>query len=584
MNKTVRGNSYYLKINVFQNNGTQTTPLNLNDCDQVEVNIYQELTGQKFCHSTDKVSNEINQMIIDVSGLPCSNKYVIEVVGLKNSRAFRGAEIGHIGVTEYNEDSDPIFDDEVNITIDFVNNYLVVEKQQKHEGNLIEITYNDLVNLRNNSGLIKGINYRIIDYECTTTQENTDAASNIFDIIVTATDIDTLSETAKAIKHKGDTYFANNNLNAWELKYCIDNDTTRFAWADSENGKGVIYYMKDEFNNECPYDFKNIMFIRSVSNESGYYELDEDEGNDEWVYTFAANKHNQTTDEWSELLDGSLESPYMHMSDEDSSTYHDNVIKPWIDNYGIDEMASKSGLQHLNNIVFVGYYEYSDELDENDYLYGYCSFGNTFGYSCHDMSFNSNCKFNHFGNYCFDNKFLNNCAYNIFGNNCSDNNITNSFNNNCIGNEFLKNTIQYNCTNNIFGNCFKNNSLNAACSNNNFLNGCTFNTFGTYCVHNLIGNSCRYINFSNDCSYNTIGNDCQKIKFNYQFTKYVIVEQGNKNITLNCNQSITSSKYIRNVTIAAGTNNSTSNKSISVAPMTNGRLTVQNSSSTTQNV
>jgi hypothetical protein len=29
-------------------------------------------------------------------------------------------------------------------------------------------------------------------------------------------------------------------------------------------GKGVIYYMKDEHGNECPYDFKNIQFQRSV--------------------------------------------------------------------------------------------------------------------------------------------------------------------------------------------------------------------------------------------------------------------------------------------------------------------------------
>lgn len=29
-------------------------------------------------------------------------------------------------------------------------------------------------------------------------------------------------------------------------------------------GKGVIYYMKDEWDNECHYDFKNIMFKRSA--------------------------------------------------------------------------------------------------------------------------------------------------------------------------------------------------------------------------------------------------------------------------------------------------------------------------------
>jgi hypothetical protein len=34
---------------------------------------------------------------------------------------------------------------------------------------------------------------------------------------------------------------------------------TRFEWA-TEKGKGVIYYMKDEWGNEAPYDFKNIQF------------------------------------------------------------------------------------------------------------------------------------------------------------------------------------------------------------------------------------------------------------------------------------------------------------------------------------
>ena len=68
----------------------------------------------------------------------------------------------------------------------------------------------------------------------------------------------------------------------WKLKYCLDNDTSRFAWALNEqaitnlesvqaiSGKGVIYWMRDEFDNECPYDFKNIQFPR----------------NGNWCYTF----------------------------------------------------------------------------------------------------------------------------------------------------------------------------------------------------------------------------------------------------------------------------------------------------------
>ena len=49
------------------------------------------------------------------------------------------------------------------------------------------------------------------------------------------------------------------NLSAWELKYCLDNDTSRFEWANEIDGMGVIYYMKDEWGNEAPYDFKNIV-------------------------------------------------------------------------------------------------------------------------------------------------------------------------------------------------------------------------------------------------------------------------------------------------------------------------------------
>ena len=54
----------------------------------------------------------------------------------------------------------------------------------------------------------------------------------------------------------------NSNLAAWQLWYSLDNDTERFAWANDSLGHGVIYRMIDEYNNDCPYDFKNIQFKR----------------------------------------------------------------------------------------------------------------------------------------------------------------------------------------------------------------------------------------------------------------------------------------------------------------------------------
>lgn len=128
----------------------------------------------------------------------------------------------------------------------------------------IEITYSDLVSKRDNSELIPGQKYRIIDYITTTAQESTISAEHQFDIIVEALSENVLNETASACLHEGDTYFseAGAKLEAWKIWYCLDNDTSRFAWADIENGKGVIYRMIDEWYNDCQYDFKNIIIIR----------------------------------------------------------------------------------------------------------------------------------------------------------------------------------------------------------------------------------------------------------------------------------------------------------------------------------
>ena len=60
------------------------------------------------------------------------------------------------------------------------------------------------------------------------------------------------------------------NLSAWKIRYCLDNDAERFAWADAENGKGVICRMIDEWNNDVPYDFKSIVFKKEVDGEETY--------------------------------------------------------------------------------------------------------------------------------------------------------------------------------------------------------------------------------------------------------------------------------------------------------------------------
>ena len=381
---------------------------------------------------------------------------------------------------------------------------------------MINITYANLVELRNNSKLIAGMQYRITDFVTTTAQENTRSAGHQFDVIVTADNENTLNEVARIcrsefdiekykdafyeawgekmlyvgtqeyegkeyhlyesesqnlqmlvdfnqikahhyeqsnsypcccypsfargcdglswedwqlgsyygesiqFKYDAPTYFATSKLEAWQIWYSLDNDAERFAWADTANGKGVIYRMIDEWNNDCPYDFKNIQFKRNLIFENGYAEYSED-GEETWVYTFAGQSYHINNDEWSDMLDGSLESPHGHMSDEGSSTFHDNIIKPYIMLYNGNDVYTECGIRYLNDIVLLGYWSEIGSENENDmpYYYAFCCYNNSFGNDCYNNSFGNSCHDNTFGNKCHHNSLGDYFIANTLGNECT---------------------------------------------------------------------------------------------------------------------------------------------------------------------
>ena len=132
---------------------------------------------------------------------------------------------------------------------------------------IVNLTYNELKELRDNSKLKPSQYYRITDFVTTVANDSeARSAGHPFDIIVLASDKDKLQDECYAIQHENDEYFANCNLAAWKIWYCLDNDTTKYMWADTTNGKGVIYRMIDEWQNDCPYDFKNVQFKRYWAN------------------------------------------------------------------------------------------------------------------------------------------------------------------------------------------------------------------------------------------------------------------------------------------------------------------------------
>ena len=361
-----------------------------------------------------------------------------------------------------------------------------------------KVTHQTLVNLRDYSQLIPGQQYRITNYLTDTFQENTKATRHPFDIIVTALDENTLSEEAKAIQHEGDDYFNDSNLDAWKIWYCLDNDTDRFAWADTNKCRGVIYRMIDEHGNDCPYDFKNIQFKRKLTDGV----LDTENGVDTWCYTFSAYCMDDA-----KIYDASVISR-KEMIDDNANICYGNIIKEYHGD------SSNMGLR-LNDIVFLNIYGIESRM------YFLC-YSNTFGDGCYNNSFGNVCLSNSFGNYCSENSFGNGCSYNsfgfafnsnAFGNNCSYNSFGNYCSENSFGNGYSYNSLGNSCTHNSFGNDCQSNSLGNDCLSNSFGNDCFSNSFGEYCYFNTFGNYCQDNSFGNYCYSNSFGNDCQSNSF-----------------------------------------------------------------------
>ena len=375
------------------------------------------------------------------------------------------------------------------------------------------ITWSELKVKRDGGTLTPGMQYRITDYVCTTTQAESRAVSHPYDIIVTADKVNVLNENARACLHDGDDYYTaeghSANLAVWELKYCLDNDETRFGWADTENGKGVVYYLKDEHNNECPYDFKQIQFKRyriteceKVPSIVGAYTAPIestvitgiDENNPVWGYTFCYYGNN---------LDDATVLDAQHYLD-DCGVFG-NKIAP----------AYNGDLMVLNNIVFITITDgcYGNTFDEGC---GYNTFSitccnNAFGYNCHSNIFNAGCTRNAFNNSCVGNIFSTRFKENTFGNECHDNIFGNECHDNIFGNDCHDNIFGNDCSNNIFGNNSYSNTFSNNCYNNTLGNSCPFNSFGSNCHNNILENTCGYLKGTYDETNGTSTHSCHAL-------------------------------------------------------------------------
>lgn len=307
------------------------------------------------------------------------------------------------------------------------------------------------------------------------------------------------------------------NMNAWELKYCLDNDKELFGWADT-NGKGVIYYMKDEFGNEAPYDFKNVKlqrrYISRVDNSNlnslvgKYY----GENDYQYITTTSAVQYWYT---------------FSNEDGTDGSLFGDRA-------YNIIETFIVDGKKDLNDVLVVG--------SGNKLLNGCRALtvqgdNNTLTNCFNILVTCGSCTFDGVRNSTFTgfSSVIINGGYNIKGSSCGTSTFISMWD--CdLGNNLTGSTFDGGCSGITLGNYCQRITLGGGCSNI---------TFGQSCNNISLGIGCTNINLGNYYRYITIGDDCSGVTLNTSggsttyYVQYVTIGKGVKNITKQPSRGLT---------------------------------------------
>ena len=330
------------------------------------------------------------------------------------------------------------------------------------------------------------------------------------------------------------------------------------ATSPDEDVRGIIYYMKDEFGNECPYDFKNIKFRRTIIdyanysednsivedfvndslndyyfsyveymyplfddddevfpnsyNDIDFYNWYDDDDIDFYAYTFTRIEKTGISEDYATfedeflILDATLRMFENRYQDEYYSNYvNGNIIKPYVydDTFG----------QVLNNITFISR---SPELFCYGNKFGKDCYNNTIGDSCYCNTFGSESCYNVMLAYAYDNTLGNNnyqnfigckstrvrledgCRYNLVGNNSEDVNLRSNCHDNLFNQSYYT-TLGMGSGYNTIGSVYQL-SLGDYCSENIVYDWCDGITFGAKCGGNVVNAESESVDFGNGCS------------------------------------------------------------------------------------
>ena len=374
-------------------------------------------------------------------------------------------------------------------------------------GGMVEVTHEQLKAMRDAGQLVAGQQYRITDYVATTTDPESRSANHPFDIIVTADNERTLSESARAIAHAGDTYFEKCNLAAWRLQYCIDNNIDRFFWAQQASDGYQIYVQ----------DLGAYVTATLVSSEDTTY--------DGFPYRFVAKYSGQSIVIWSQALSGSgvliyvsiagsmaLHADIAHAVTEEGK----GVIYRMIDENNNDMPYDFKGIQFKRYKItacekspsLVGKYASITKsenigIDVDDFRWAYLFNVMMDGLDEDDsvgfyLGIPRDCKQE------FDPALPNGVCMQ---------NADDSFSDSCYGWTCGNDCHSWTCGNDCYGWTCGNDCDSWTCGNDCYGWTCGDNchswTCGNYCPYWTCGNDCYSWTCGNDCDSWTCGNDCR---------------------------------------------------------------------------
>ena len=374
----------------------------------------------------------------------------------------------------------------------------------------VKATYEEMTEMRDQGQLIPGQYYQITDYVTTVngaTITNARSAGHQFDILVRADSATVLNEQAWAVKHDGDTYFKDARLEAWQLKYRLDN----VQWSkqagtyvtDEDNGYTFLVVGDITLSNHT---YKLLQGFGMYVEDWSDYALMETVAEGEQIICYYGNPEGfepeapevvgtaSGIEEVTEAGKGTITWMKDEHANECPYDFKNIQYKRYMTTDSVNRLVALGG-----RYMVADPYNCPQDLsveDAEDFIWAYTFSSDNAGGEQTDYSLTAEHQVHDnvfrpysgglpnnvmFGEHNYSNSFGTECCYNSWGNRCKSNSWGNDCHNNSWGNN---------------------------CYNNSWVNNCSVNSWGNYCYYNSWGNDCYSNSWGNNCSVNSWGNDC----------------------------------------------------------------------------